>query len=76
MGYASCIELNTGSKDLPEELFEEGFVCQAFPQNYIMHRLIVVLIMVACLVPVQVTAGFIRRARKCDARPMTSAMSE
>ena len=76
MGYTDCIELNTGSTDLPEELFAEGFVCQAFPQTYIMHRLIVVLIMVVCLVPIQVTAGFICRARKCDARPMTSAMSE
>lgn len=73
MGYTTCIDLSTGKKDLPEELFVEGFSCQAFPQAYMMHRLMVVLIMVACLVPVQVTTGFRCRTRKCDARPMTSA---
>ena len=73
MGYTTCIDLNTGAKDLPEELFVQGFNCLAFPQDSIMHRLMVVLIMVACLVPVQVTTGFRCRTRKCDARPMTSA---
>ena len=48
-----------GSKDLPEELHVEDFVCLAFPQTTIMHRLVVVLIMVACLVPVQVTPTFV-----------------
>jgi len=53
MGYATCVELSAGRVDLPEELENGSFVCLAFPQAAIMHRLVIVLIMVVCLVPVQ-----------------------
>jgi len=57
MGYATCMDLNTAGRDLPEELTGDSFVCLAFPQDVLMHRLVIVLIMVACLVPVQSLLG-------------------
>jgi len=53
MGYATCMDLNLAGRDVPEELEDSSFLCLAFPQDTLMSRLIVVLIMVACLVPVQ-----------------------
>jgi hypothetical protein len=46
MGYATCMDLNTAERDLPEELTAGSFVCLAFPQDVLMHRLVIVLIMV------------------------------
>ena len=57
--YTSCIDLNTAKDDLPEELEQGDFVCLAFPQATLLHRLVVVLIMISCLVPVQSLLGAI-----------------
>jgi hypothetical protein len=40
------MDLNTAGRDLPEELEDSSFKCLAFPQDTLMARLIVVLIMV------------------------------
>ena len=47
------MDLASGEDALPEELRPEEFVCQAFPDETLAHRMVVVLIMVACLLPVQ-----------------------